>query len=110
MNLIETVENELLKMYARNVVYCPAPEELPGMTKLMVEDLRAAGLTDADSERVTTAFIEIALNEGHWPNSYMVKKHLPKKVEPTILALGRRANKEIALKNLKVMREKIFSA
>ncbi len=73
----------------------------------MIEDLRSAGLTDADSERVIMAFTKIALNEGHWPNSFMVKKHLPEKRADDFLALGRRADKEIALENLKIMREKI---
>lgn len=82
------VEQELVKMLARQLDYAPTADELPFTAQVMTEDFAQRGLHDCDSARVQEAFRKIGPVLQRWPTARAVLEAIPSS-EPPHRALPR---------------------
>ena len=92
--LLETIEEELLRMLSRNMPHSPSAGELPASAKTMFEDLYRIGLRDESSERVRESLNLIGRAGNSWPTPYDVIQCLPSKKEPQHCQLEQTESKE----------------
>src|SRR3990170_3493062 len=90
LQLRTVVEQELLRMLARQLDYAPTADELPFTAQVMTEDLANRGLRDKDCDRVREAFHKLGPALQRWPTARMVLEVMPS-TEPPHRALPRPA-------------------
>lgn len=108
--LAAVVQKELSKMLVRGVDYSPAAEDLPSVTRVMIDDLIRLGLTDQDASRVEQAFSTVALHIGRWPTAFMIRENLPKRSDQNFRRLespGTPVSPEVAKQNIERIRKMI---
>ncbi len=72
---------------ARQLDHTPAGDELPCTVQVMVDDLIARGLQDADCDRVRQAFTTLGPTLDRWPTSKQVIEALPPRQREAFTAL-----------------------
>ena len=82
LNLRLTVEQELLRMLARQLENSPSADELAFTAQIFTEDLVAHGLRDKDCARVSAAFNLVGRNVTRWPTPKHITSSLPPPEEP----------------------------
>lgn len=82
LQLRTIVQQELIRMLARQLDYAPTADELPFTAQVMTEDLAHRGLRDADCDRVREAFAKLGPTLQRWPTARMVIEALPSKEQP----------------------------
>jgi len=82
LQLRTVVEQELLKMLARQLDYAPTADELPFTAQVMTEDLVYRGLRDKDCDRVREAFQKLGPALQRWPTARIVIESMPSKLPP----------------------------
>jgi hypothetical protein len=100
-----TIQRELSRMLVRGIPYSPAAEDLPAVTRMMMDDLMRLGLTDADCGRVEKAFQFLALHSDRWPTAYMVRANLPKQNDHFYQALPAPRDPVKARQHIESMKE-----
>lgn len=108
MTLHDVVRKELTRMLARQLDHTPAAEELQFTIQVMTDDLKQRGLTDADAERVTQAFIVLGPQTQRWPTARMVLECLPPRQETKLLPAPL-TKPEVADFHIRNMRETLQS-
>ncbi len=80
MTLLQVLEQKIMEMFARRLDYAPKThEEALASIAVMERDLRAVGLSDADSARVAAAFDYLGPRIQKWPTTFMIRENLPKR-------------------------------
>ena len=77
LQLRATIQQELLRMLARQLDYAPTADELPFTVQVMTDDLVNHGLRDVDAPRVREAFARLSPALQKWPTTRMVIEALP---------------------------------
>lgn len=106
--LLETVENEIVRMIARNLEGSPAASESAEVAGVYCDDFENRGLTDDDAERVKAAFDALGPQVTRFPPPAQVLQCLPAKTPPKMIE--QKSNPEVARRNIAAMREAMRKA
>jgi hypothetical protein len=101
MTLYDAVKRELTRMLLRGLESAPAANELPQVSSVYVDDLRAANLTDADADRVLRAFVALGPRVHRWPTPADVLEALPRRERPAL------PEREMTLEEIQTNRKRL---